>query len=98
MILKGKSSDIAMRVVAGACGGGCAPPPLSDGPTLLDVEMRPGEEVQVPVDCQEGVLVYVLEGVALFGTIPLLSPKNSSIRVYVCVSWHTCRDGFVFTP
>jgi len=68
--LKGASSDVAVRVVMGECAGVAAPPPLSKGLTMLDIDIRPGEAVEVPVDCRRGVMVYILEGVALFDALP----------------------------
>ena len=69
-------SDVVVRVVAGVCAGVGAAPPLNHGVTLLDVSMRPGETVQLPVDLTQGVLLYVLEGVALFGAYDLCLPPH----------------------
>jgi len=66
--LKTKASDVSVRVVTGSFAGVSAPPPLTSGVTMLDIEMGPEDEVLLPVDSRRGVLVYVLEGVAMFDT------------------------------
>jgi redox-sensitive bicupin YhaK (pirin superfamily) len=73
--LRGVGSDVVVRVVTGTCDGVRAAPPLNHGVTLLDVSMRPGETVQLPLNLTQGVLLYVLQGVALFGTSPALRPS-----------------------
>jgi len=64
--LKATASDVTARVVMGSFAGVTAPPPLSKGVTMLDIEMSAEEEVLLPLDCRRGILVYVLEGVAMF--------------------------------
>ncbi|KAK3245986.1 hypothetical protein CYMTET_44463 [Cymbomonas tetramitiformis] len=54
-----------VRVVAGRCGEVAAAPPLT-GVTMLDVEIGAASDVTLPVNGDDGLLIYVLEGVGLF--------------------------------
>jgi hypothetical protein len=55
----------SVRVIAGSFGGVSAGPPLQDF-VMLDVQMRPGSEMSLPLDPSFGVLIYILEGVGIF--------------------------------
>lgn len=58
--------DVAVvRVVAGTFANVSAGPPLHDF-VMLDVQMRPGSEMSLPLDPSFGVLIYILEGVGIF--------------------------------
>eukprot|EP00850_Spirogloea_muscicola_P022456 SM000296S11291 [mRNA] locus=s296:75636:77876:+ [translate_table: standard] len=63
---EGAGGGAIVRVVAGDCCGVAAPPPLTDF-VLLDVRMRPGSVVHLPVPASYAALVYILEGVGMFG-------------------------------
>eukprot|EP00850_Spirogloea_muscicola_P014335 SM000102S09193 [mRNA] locus=s102:111032:112820:- [translate_table: standard] len=63
---EGAGGGAMVRVVAGNCCGVAAPPPLTDF-VLLDVRMRPGSVVHLPVPASYAALVYILEGVGMFG-------------------------------
>ncbi|GAQ91479.1 hypothetical protein KFL_007930020 [Klebsormidium nitens] len=55
-----------VKVVAGGYGGVWSGPPL-DGFQLLDVSMGPDCRLEIPLHSKAGALVYILEGVGLFG-------------------------------
>eukprot|EP00850_Spirogloea_muscicola_P019532 SM000193S05156 [mRNA] locus=s193:75445:77910:+ [translate_table: standard] len=63
---EGAGGGAMVRVVAGDCCGVAAPPPLTEF-VLLDVRMRPGSVVHLPVPASYAALVYILEGVGMFG-------------------------------
>jgi len=55
----------AVRVIAGSFGNVSIGPPLQDF-VMLDVQMRPGSEMSLPLDPSFGVVIYILEGVGIF--------------------------------
>ncbi|XP_024370222.1 uncharacterized protein [Physcomitrium patens] len=55
----------AVRVIAGNFGNVSVGPPLHDF-IMLDVRMRPGSEMSLPLDPRFGVIIYILEGVGIF--------------------------------
>lgn len=60
------AKNARIRVVAGSYGGVTIPPPLSDF-LLLDVRIRSGLEAELDLPGQLASMVYLLEGVAIFG-------------------------------
>jgi len=60
------ANNARIRVVAGNYGGIAVPPPLSDF-LLLDVRIRSGMDAELDLPGQLASVVYLLEGVAIFG-------------------------------